>query len=1168
MKPRHIFIAFALLAAASAALSAQESKDKVYLVSNAHLDTQWNWDVQTTIGDYIPKTMHMNFTHFEKYPWYTFNFEGGQIYAWMKEYYPSDYEMVKRYIKEGRWHVTGASWDANDPNMPSPESFSRNILYGQKFYEQEFGLRSTDIFLPDCFGFGWTLPSVAAHFGLIGFSTQKLEWRHKPFYENGRKMPFDIGLWQGIDGNQIMMAVNCKAYGQRWPVHNLKVDPAIAELVKLSGLNMAVRYFGTGDTGGAANLETMECIEYSMNQDGPLELISATSDQLFQEYLPFASHPELPVWDGELLMDVHATGCYSSQAAMKLFNRRNEQLADAAERGAVAADWLGMSYPGSVLETSWKRFIWHQFHDDLTGTSIPRAYEFSWNDEYISLRQFAQVMNQSVSAVAAQMETKTKGTPVVIYNPSAFPRTELLEVEVDGRMKTYYVTVPACGYLVYDSAKASKTSSVKASGKTLENNIYKLTLDNNGDIASIYDKRLKKELVADGKAIRLALFNNNKSTAWPAWEIIRSTMEATPDAITENVKVTASGSGSSKASLRVERTYKGSKFVQTISMVGGSDRIDIDAEIDWDLTGALLKAEFPLTCANPVARYDLGLGSVERDNNTDTKYEVYAHQWADMTAPDASYGVAVLNDCKYGWDKPSDDTFRLTLLHTPQPGRGYVYQKDQDKGHHIIRYAIVSHAGDFVNGNIPAKAEAFNQPLKVFTTTKHAGALGRSFSFASSDNAALAIRAIKKAEDGNGYIVRVYETAGKGEQKGNLCFAANVLTAYECDGNEDTISQIACSGKNVPVTAGKFAIKTYRVVLQSNETIKPVEYASIELPYSVKAATYNGFKREGNFDGRGNSIAAEQLPATLDYGQISFTLGNPALKNALLCRGQEITLPEGNWNKLYILACSTDGDLKVNMSAGDREQSIMVPYYSGFVGQWGHKNHTEGYVKDADIAWVGTHTHSAATNADRIYEYAYLFSIPVDIPQGAKTITLPKNQRIAVFAATVANEPVAQLAPAVDIMKIGIPAAEAAEGVEEFNLLAGKKVVDKSGEINAREVAEFAIDEDGQTKWCDISDGPRFITVDMGETKTILSWSVMHAGSEGFPYITSEFSLDLSNDGKEWKHVDQVRRNTDNLTDRVLKEPVEARYVRLNVIKGAQGGNDAARIYEFAVYGK
>ena len=291
----------------------------VYLVSNAHLDTQWNWDIQKTIKNYVWNTLNQNLFLLEKYPHYIFNFEGGVKYAWMKEYYPLHYELMKKYIQSGRWHISGASWDATDTLVPSVESAIRNILLGQTFYRNEFGTESTDIFLPDCFGFGWTLPTVASHCGLIGFSSQKLQWRQKPFYDGKYKYPFSVGLWKGIDGAAIMMTHGWD-YNKKWNYENLAYNKELIELTSSSPLHTVSRYYGTGDVGGSPTMESVQAVEHSVCNSGSVKVISATSDQIFKDFMPYSKHPELPEYNGELLMDVHGTGCYTSQAAMKLYN--------------------------------------------------------------------------------------------------------------------------------------------------------------------------------------------------------------------------------------------------------------------------------------------------------------------------------------------------------------------------------------------------------------------------------------------------------------------------------------------------------------------------------------------------------------------------------------------------------------------------------------------------------------------------------------------------------------------------------------------------------------------------------------------------------------------------------------------------------------------------------
>ena len=247
-------VVLSLSAAAASARTAGEERPsvapktyKAYLVCDAHLDTQWNWDVQTTIREYIPRTLFQNLYLMERFPDYRFSFEGAVKYKWMKEYYPLQYERMKRYIASGQWHIAGASWDANDPNMPSAESFIRNILLGQEFYKREFGVRSTDIFLPDCFGFGYTLPTLAAHCGLIGFSTQKLSWRGRDFYDAPyhRKNPFSWGVWYGIDGSSLLAAFDTGGYSDELP-ENVQYNARLMERAANGFDNTCFRYYSGG----------------------------------------------------------------------------------------------------------------------------------------------------------------------------------------------------------------------------------------------------------------------------------------------------------------------------------------------------------------------------------------------------------------------------------------------------------------------------------------------------------------------------------------------------------------------------------------------------------------------------------------------------------------------------------------------------------------------------------------------------------------------------------------------------------------------------------------------------------------------------------------------------------------------------------------------------------
>ena len=1200
------------------AFSQAQEKPKVYVVSNAHFDSQWNWDVQTSIRDYVSKTLNQNLFLLKQYPDYLFNFEGGIKYSWMKEYYPDQFERVKEYVHAGRWHITGSSWDAADANMPSPESFTRNILYGQMFYQDEFNVRGTDIFLPDCFGFGWTLPTVAAHSGLIGFSTQKLQWRNSPFFDNNAKIPFEIGLWQGVDGSRIMLVADARNYTTRWRVNDLSSNPDLIRYAQNSPINTVYHYYGVGDTGGAPTIESVISVEQGLKGNGPVQIISATSDQLFKDYLPYDRHSELPVYNGELLMDLHGTGCYTSQAAMKLYNRSNEMLADAAERAAVTADWLGgQIYPQATLSEAWKRFIWHQFHDDLTGTSIPRAYEFSWNDELLSQKQFSQVLTSSVGTVSRALNTQVKGTPLVIQNSISLPVKDIVEITVEATPQTRSFTVydengkqlPSqllsldgnqaklliaadvrpSSFTVYDiqSGGSFKSSALKTSANTIENSIYKVTLNTNGDISSIIDKRNNRELVKQGKSIRLALFTKNESFNWPAWEVHKETIDQDPVDITEAVKISIVENGPVRAALCIERTYGESTFKQYIRLTQGGqdDRIDLLTEIDWQTTNALLKAEFPLNIENESATYDLGVGSVERKSNSTNAYEVPAQYWADLSDNSGSYGVSIMNKSKYGWDKPNNHTLRLSLLHTPRTQQRYTYQEKQDLGFHTFTYSIMGHQGNYIEAKTVSKAELLNRPLTAFTVKKHTGSLGRSFSFMQTSGDQMVVKAFKKAEKSDYYVIRLYETTGKSASNFEISFASEVLEAVELNGVEDIIGEAKFNGKKLFIDATPFSMKTFGIKLKPGSVqLKPSLSFPIDLAYNIKSASFNPYRSDANIDGKGYSYAAELIPEVLYAGGVSFKLGNPALENAIRCVGDTISLPQnGQYNKLYLLTASISGDVVATFYVDGKPFEFIVPYYSGFIGQWGHTGHTLGFLKPAEIAYVGTHRHLSATNVDVPYEFTYMFKYCIDIPINAKQLILPRDAKVLLFAATLGVNEYDDITPAVNLIASSLNSEDLKPYVmARNNLLKGKSIIGRSivedvaanNNPNARRGGvvgpEAAIDGDFTSQWSDFVGNGRtpYIEIDMEKEFLVKGWFVLQGGQIGPNLsVAKEYSLEVKKNLQDpWQIIDIVKENKEIETNRLLPDPIAARYIRLTILKGAQEGETTSRITEFEVY--
>ena len=1189
-----------------AQVAAPQQTKTVYMVADAHLDTQWNWDVQTTIRTNIWNTMIQNFHLFRQYPDYIFNFEGGVKYAWMKEYYPTQYAELKEWIRKGRWHIAGSNWDANETIVCSPESWIRNILLGQTFYRQEFDTESTDVFLPDCFGFPYTMPTLARHCGLIGFSSQKLMWRAKPFYEGNRKYPFTFGRWRGIDGSELLMAHGFN-YSERLPDEDISSNEMLQREVAEHPLSIAYRYYGTGDVGGSPTVGSVRGVEKGIKGKGPLRIISATSDQIYKDFIAAGRTGELPEFEGELFMDLHGNACYTSQAAMKLYNRQNEHLGDAAERSAVMADWAGAyRYPIGQMTDTWRRMIWHQFHDDVTGTSIPRAYTYSWNDELICLKQFSDVLTTSIGGIARQMDTQVSGTPLIIYNNETFPVRSLVKVDAekgkaytvvdaqgrrvasqtDGNQLIFEAEVPSTGLAVYSIKEGGKMKDerlkmkderlkMKDNAQLLENAIYRLTVDANGDIISLIDKRFNRELVADGKSIRLVCFDDCRSEAWPAWEIHKRTLDKEPLPIHDGVSVTIIADGALRKTLRISKRLGESVIQQDVHLYEGyeADRIDFETTIDWASENALLKAEFPLSIANPMASYDLGLGKVERGNNRPNQYEVYSHEWTDLTDASGSYGLTILNDSRYGWDKPSDNTLRLSLLYAPKPGRGYVYQAHQDKGHHVLTYSLIGHQGGLDLTKTVQRATTLNSPLRAFTTTKHKGTLGRTFSFVQSDSPNVLIRTMKQAEVGDEYVVRVHELGGKSEQTATLTFAADILAAVEADGTEQTTGEAQFAANRLTVSIKPFSVKTYKLRLRK-QTQQTLRQQPLQLAYNKKCATFNEFRSEADFEG-GHSYAAELLPDELTVDGVTFRLGEKDAANGMTCKGDTLQLPLG-YNRLYLLAASSKGDRMAEFKVQSSKLSTLnsklteVPFYSGFIGQWGHTGQTTGYLKQAQIAYVGGHRHSPSE--DKAYELTYMFKLAIDLPKGATHVILPKDEQIVLFAATLANEadgvtPAAALFKTSNANDLTYRTTDGSMLPTTPSLLKNATMIGCSGYVNEQERPELLTDGNPETKWCDTGLAPNYITYDLGSPKTVSRWHLINAGCEMAEYITRTVILQGRNTtDEEWQTLDLLDGNRQNETDYQFP-PKTVRYIRLYVVSPTQSTDmDATRIYEFDLW--
>jgi len=1086
----------------------------------------------------------------------------------MKEYFPADFARLKKYVDSGRWYPAGSSMEEGDVNAPSAEAIIREILYGNNWFRKELGKASAEYMLPDCFGFPASLPSILAHTGVKGFSTQKLTWGSSAYAGGPESVektpegtPFNVGVWVGPDGKSVVAALNPGSYSGGITTDLSKPLPeeappaALAEATKklqalmpqgagagrggrgnfqglspeaiqqitslraeqqalteyeavqkfsrfssdwaarvenngkVTGVFTDYHYYGTGDVGGAPNEASVKLLEAIVTKsmaslprpgfggrggrgaqepptpevqvgDGPVRVISAAADQMFLD-LSAEETAGLPRYTGEMELTNHSAGSLTSEAYQKRWIRKEELLADAAEKASITAEWLGgRKYPLARLNDAWTLAMAGHFHDLAAGTATPKAYEFAWNDDAIAMNQFAGVLTSATQAVASALNTEARGSAVVVYNPLNIAREDVVEAEVKlpAGTKTVHVTgpdgretaaqlsagkvlfvakAPSVGYAVYDvqpGQAAPSAGEVKATESGVENHRYTVKLDANGDVSSIFDKQLRKELLA--APMRLAISYDNP-TQWPAWNMDWDQEQAAPRAYvggTPHIRVTENGPV--RATVEISRETEGSKFVQTVSLSAGDagNRVEFGNVIDWNTRESNLKATFALTASNEMATYNWDIGTIQRSTAVPKKFEVPSHQWIDLTDATETFGATILTDCKNGSDKPNDHTIRLTLVRTPGTRGTYADQTTQDLGHHEFTFGIAGHAGDWRQGQTDWQGYRLNQPLIAFETAHHAGALGKEFSLVKVSNPRIRVLAVKKAEASDEVIVRLVELDGKPQPNVRISFAAPLAAAREVDGQEQPVGAAQVAGGALTASFTAYQPRTFAVRLAAAPAkVAGVQSRPVALQYDVAAATEDGAKSSAGFDGKGDALPAEMLPGEIDFGGVTFKLApaKTGTPDAVAAKGQTLQLPAGRFNRVYVLAAATGGDQKAAFQVGGKAVELTVQDWGGFIGQWDDRQWqaTEmpqrpgapagtpprmdpygkmvsivpGFMKRADLAWYCSHHHDAS-GANVPYAYSYLFAYPIDLPAGAKTLQLPDNDRIRVLAVSVADD--------------------------------------------------------------------------------------------------------------------------------------------------------------------
>jgi alpha-mannosidase len=801
-------------------------------VGHTHIDVAWLWQLSHT-KEKSARSFSTAVKLMDLYPDYIFMQSQPQLYAFIKESYPELYEKIKKRVTEGRWEPEGGMWVEADCNLISGESMIRQFLVGKAFFRDEFGVDSKILWLPDVFGYSAAMPQILKKCGVNYFLTTKISWNQF------NRMPADTFFLKGIDGTKVLTHFMTtpelrsdfihelpykKTYnGEMCPAAAVKSWEAYAQKDLNNELIMA---FGYGDGGGGPSKEMLETAKRLKNFPGIPNVRMRFPSEYFADLEKRLEGKKVPEWAGELYLEYHR-GTYTSMARNKKFNRQSEFLYLNIESFSVMAELLGFPYPREQLEKNWKLILLNQFHDILPGSSIGAVYEDSRNQYEAVLSEGARLLDAALTGIVKNIQSEKDA--LAVFNPAsnragglvtfrevlnasalAAPDGALSPVQRldDGTSVFFAPQVPSKGYALYTKAeKSAAVADIKVEPGRMENRFFIITLDKKGTLTSIFDKRNKREVLAPGERGNVLLSFEDKPINFNAWDIEAYYTEKVWE-IDDLSSIEITDQGPVLGGLRITRRYLRSVIRQDIVIYNDVGRIDFKTEIDWHEQEILLKASFPVDINAVKAVYEIQYGNIERNTHENTswdtaKFEVSMHKWLDVSEGD--YGVSLLNDCKYGGDVHGN-VIRLTLLKS-----GINPFPDADKEIHRFTYSLYPHAGNWRDGGTIPQAYALNNPLIAKTVPAQKGSLPAEYSFVSVDNKNVIIEAVKKAESGEGYIIRAYES-GNTRGEAVLCFARNLKSVSQCSMLETEEESLEPLQNTVKARFKPFEIKTLKVL--------------------------------------------------------------------------------------------------------------------------------------------------------------------------------------------------------------------------------------------------------------------------------------------------------------------------------------------------------------------
>ncbi|HVB20430.1 MAG TPA: alpha-mannosidase [Ktedonobacteraceae bacterium] len=813
------------------------NRPHVVVSGHAHLDVAWLWPYWRT-RQKIAHTVSNVLALMDRYPYYHYSQSQPQLLQWLKEDLPEVFARVKERVAEGRFEPVGAMWVEADCNLTSGESLVRQILHGTHFTRQEFGITPSLIWLPDVFGYSAALPQIMRGCNISTFMTTKISWNQF------NRMPCDTFRWRGIDGSEVLThfitAPDAQPANVTYYTYNGPLQPSgilgTWTNYHQQAINDELLYLcGWGDGGGGPTEKQLERIPVMADMpDFPTVQMGRVTDYFDALYERVWDNPRLPTWVGELYLEYHR-GTYTSQAHVKQANRRAELLYRDAELLNAWAGLYGMPSRQAELNEGWRHILLNQFHDVLPGSSIAEVYA-DVRRIYAEIRAIGEQQRNASIAVLCKRLGQVGNMPVLL-NTLPWERTDPILLPVSASIPgegTQQVTnwdgepsllldgvhVPSCGatFLQTDTVHPSIAEHQACSavytetGIVLSNDYYELTLDTQGEIDRLYDKRAARDVLVVGQTGNQIVAFEDRPMKFDAWDI-DIYYEEKPYPVREAATARVIEEGPLRATVEVVRTFLSSRITQRISLWRNSPRIDFATEVDWHEHQMLLKAVFPVAINNARATYEIQFGSVERPTHRNTswdlaRFEVCAHRWVDLS--EGGYGVSLLNDSKYGHDI-HDTAMRLTLLKS-----GVYPDPNADQGLHRFTYSLLPHQGDWREAQTVRRAYELNVP--VLSVMSDSDVLETSvskpaaISFIRTDCEHIVVETVKPAEDGDGLIVRLYEAHNQRGQ-GKLFFATNIVSARECNLLEESTGDASYQENILTFSVRPFEIKTFRVHL-------------------------------------------------------------------------------------------------------------------------------------------------------------------------------------------------------------------------------------------------------------------------------------------------------------------------------------------------------------------